>query len=237
LGGPGCYGSREMAHASAFLDPRISAYLASHAKLSDPLLEELVEETHRTYPELDLQISPEEGALLRLLVRLCGAGRAIEVGTFTGYSSLCIARALPPRGRLLCCDVSAEWTSMARRYWERAGLADRIELRLAPALETIALLPVGLLFDFAFIDAEKSEYIAYYEALVPRMARGGLIAVDNVLRHGWVAGTAEPDARTVVIREFNEHVLVDPRTESVIVPIADGLTLITAAEPGWQSED
>jgi caffeoyl-CoA O-methyltransferase len=226
-----------MAHASAFLDPRISAYLASHAKLSDPLLEELVDETRRTYPELDLQVSPDEGALLRLLVRLCGAGRAIEVGTFTGYSSLCIARALPPGGRLLCCDVNEEWTSMARRYWERAGLADRIELRLAPALETLARLPMGPLFDFAFVDAEKSAYLAYYEALVPRMARGGLIAVDNVLRRGWVAGTAEPDARTVVMREFNEHVLVDARTESVIVPIADGLTLITTAEPGWRSED
>jgi caffeoyl-CoA O-methyltransferase len=226
-----------MAHASAFLDPRISAYLAAHAKLSDPLAEELVEETHRTYPELDLQISPDEGALLRLLVRLCGAGRAIEVGTFTGYSSLCIARALPPGGRLLCCDLNAEWTSMARRYWERAGLADRIELRLAPALETIARLPLGPLFGFAFIDAEKSEYIAYYEALVPRMATGGLMAVDNVLHRGWVAGTAEPDERTHLMREFNEHVLVDPRTESVIVPIADGLTLITMAEPGWRSED
>ncbi|MGA3184366.1 MAG: class I SAM-dependent methyltransferase [Candidatus Dormibacteria bacterium] len=226
-----------MAHASAFLDSRISAYLAAHAKLSDPLLAELVEETHQTYPELDMQISPDEGALLRLLVRLCGAGRAIEVGTFTGYSSLCIARGLPPKGRLLCCDVNEEWTSMARRYWERAGLADRIELRLAPALETIAQLPLGQLFDFAFIDAEKSEYIAYYEALVPRMAPGGLIAVDNVLRHGWVAGIAEPDERTHVIREFNEHVLVDTRTESVIVPIADGLTLITAADPEGRSRD
>jgi caffeoyl-CoA O-methyltransferase len=234
---PDCYGSREMAHASAFLDPRISAYLAAHAKLSDPLLAELVDETRLTYPELHMQISPDEGALLRLLVRLCGAGRAIEVGTFTGYSSLCIARALPPGGRLLCCDVNEEWTSMARRYWERAGLTDRIELRLGPALETLARLPMGPLFDFAFIDAEKTEYIAYYDALVPRMATGGLMAVDNVLHRGWVAGTAEPDERTHLMREFNEHVLVDPRTESVIVPIADGLTLITAAEPGWRTPD
>jgi len=226
-----------MAHASAFLDSRISAYLTAHAKPSDPLAEELVEETRRTYPELDLQISPDEGALLRLLVRLCGAGRAIEVGTFTGYSSLCIARALPPGGRLLCCDINEEWTSMARRYWERAGLTGRIELRLAPALETIARLPLGPLFDFAFIDAEKSEYIAYYEALVPRMATAGLMAVNNVLHRGWVAGTAEPDERTHLMREFNEHVLVDPRTESVIVPIADGLTLITAADPEGRSRD
>jgi caffeoyl-CoA O-methyltransferase len=164
-----------------------------------------------------------------MLVRLCGAGRAIEVGTFTGYSSICIAQGLPPGGRLLCCDVSEEWTSVARRYWERAGLADRIELRLGPALETLAQLPIGPLFDFAFIDAEKSEYIAYYEALVPRMATGGLIAVDNVLRHGTVFGLGEQDRRTTLAREFNDHVLADPRTESVIVPIADGLSLITVS--------
>jgi caffeoyl-CoA O-methyltransferase len=170
-----------------------------------------------------------------MLVRLCGAGRAIEVGTFTGYSSICIAQGLPPGGRLLCCDVSEEWTSVARRYWERAGLADRIELRLGPALETLAHLPLGPLFDFAFIDAKKSEYIAYYEALVPRMAAGGLIAVDNVLRHGTVFGLGEQDRRTTLAREFNDHVLADPRTESVIVPIADGLSLITTASPGWRT--
>jgi caffeoyl-CoA O-methyltransferase len=216
-----------MARASAFLDPRLSEYLVAHAKPADPLLAELAAETQRSWAELDMQISPDEGALLRMLVRLCGARRAIELGTFTGYSSLCIAQGLAPGGRLLCCDMSAEWTAVARRYWERAGLADRIELHLGPALRILAGLPAEPRFDFAFVDAEKTEYIAYYEALVPRMVPGGLIAVDNVLRRGWVAGLAAPDERTVLIRAFNDHVLADPRTESVIVPIADGLSLIT----------
>jgi caffeoyl-CoA O-methyltransferase len=218
-----------MARVSAFLDPRLSEYLVAHAKPADPLLAELVAETRRLYPDLDLQISPDEGALLRLLVRLCGARRAIELGTFTGYSSICIAQGLRPDGRLLCLDMSAEWTAVARRYWERAGLAERIELHLGPALRILAGLPMEPHLDFAFVDAEKTEYIAYYEALVPRMAPGGLIAVDNVLRHGTVFGLGEPDRRTGLALEFNAHVLADPRTESVIVPVADGLSLITVS--------
>jgi caffeoyl-CoA O-methyltransferase len=215
-----------MARASYFLDPRLSEYLVAHAGPQDPLLDELVAETRRVAPGQDMQVSPDEGALLRLLVRVRGARRAIELGTFTGYSSICIARGLEPGGRLLCCDLSAEWTGVARRYWERAGLLDRIELRLGPALETLRALPTGPSFDFAFIDAEKFEYTAYYEELVPRMTAGGLIAVDNTLRHGSVAGLGPPDERTAITREFNDHVLADPRTESVIVPITDGLTLI-----------
>ena len=216
-----------MAHRSAFLDPRLSEYLVAHAQPRDPLLAELAAETHRLYPELDLQVSPDEGALLRMLVRICGARRAIELGTFTGYSSICIAQGLAPGGRLLCCDVSADWTAVARRFWELAGLTDRIELHLGPALRIVAGLPAEPRFDFAFIDAEKTEYIDYYEALVPRMAPGGLIAVDNTLRHGKVAGVGEPDARARLMRAFNDHVLADARTQSVIVPIADGLTLVT----------
>jgi caffeoyl-CoA O-methyltransferase len=132
-------------------------------------------------------------------------------------------------GRLLCCDVSAEWTAVARRFWERAGLRDRIELRLAPALETLAALPREPLFDFAFVDAVKDEYVDYYEALVPRLTPRGIIAVDNVLRRGQVASAAAPDERTTVIRRFNDHVRDDPRTDSLIVPIGDGLSLITLA--------
>ena len=184
-------------------------------------------ETRRLYPELDLQVSPDEGALLRMLVRISGARRAIELGTFTGYSSICIAQGLAPGGRLLCCEVSPEWTAVARRFWDLAGLTDRIELHLGPALRIVAGLPAEPRFDFAFIDAEKAEYIDYYEAVVPRMARGGLIAVDNTLRHGKAAGVGEPDARTRVIRAVDDHVLANSRTESVIVPIADGLTLAT----------
>jgi caffeoyl-CoA O-methyltransferase len=216
-----------MARASAFLDPRLNEYLVAHAEPRDPLLAELAAETERTWADLDMQISPDEGALLRLLVRLGRARHAIELGTFTGYSSICIAQGLRPGGRLLCVDVSVEWTSVARRYWERAGLEDRIELHLGPALRVLEGLPGEPRFDFAFVDAEKSEYIAYYEALVPRMTPGGLIAVDNVLRHGTVFGLGVPDRRTDLARAFNDHVLADSRTESVIVPIADGLSLIT----------
>jgi caffeoyl-CoA O-methyltransferase len=219
-----------MARTSAFLDPRLSQYLVAHAQPHDPLLDELAAETQRSWGELDMQVSPDEGALLRLLVRACRARHAIELGTFTGYSSICIAHGLAPGGRLLCLDVSTEWTDVARRYWERAGLAGRIELHLGPALRIIPGLPAEPRFDFAFIDAEKSEYIAYYEALVPRMSPGGLIAVDNVLRHGTVFGLGMADQRTALAREFNDHVLADPRTESVILPVADGLSLI--AVPG-----
>ena len=196
---------------------------------ADPLLDELVAETARVAPGADLSVSPDEGGLLRLLVRLSGARSAIELGTFTGYSSICIAQSLPPDGRLLCCDVSAEWTAVARRFWERAGLLDRIELRLAPALETLAAMPREPLFDFAFVDAIKDEYVDYYEALVPRLTPGGVIAVDNVLRRGQVAAAEPPDQRTTVIRRFNDHVRADPRTDSLIVPIGDGLGLITLA--------
>ena len=218
-----------MARTSAFLDPLLNRYLAAQVRPADPLLDELVAETARVAPGADLSVSPDEGGLLRLLVRLSGARSAIELGTFTGYSSICIAQSLPPDGRLLCCDVSAEWTAVARRFWERAGLLDRIELRMAPALETLAAMPREPLFDFAFVDAIKDEYVDYYEALVPRLTPGGVIAVDNVLRRGQVAAAEPPDQRTTVIRRFNDHVRADPRTDSLIVPIGDGLGLITLA--------
>ena len=217
-----------MSRVSAFLDPRLSEYLVHHVQSRDTLLEELVAETDRVAPaDVDMQISPDEGALLTLLVQLRGARRAIELGTFTGYSSICIARGLPAAGRLLCCDVSAEWTAVARRYWERAGLADRVELRLGPALATLRSLPRERAFDFAFMDAQKSEYVDYYEELVPRMTAGGLITVDNVLQDGYVADPSHADAKTARMREFNDHVLADPRTDSLIVPINDGLSLIS----------
>jgi len=215
-----------VARASWFLDPRLSQYLVAHAEPHDPLLEELIIESERAAPGQDLQVSPDEGAFLRFLVRLRGARRAIELGTFTGYSSICIARGLAAGGRLTCCDMSPEWTAVARRYWQRAGLADRIELRLGPALSTLRSLPREPLFDFAFVDAEKTEYVEYYEELVPRMEQAGLIAIDNTLHHGHVSDAIPPDERTVLIRAFNDHVLADPRGESMIVPIADGLTLV-----------
>ncbi|MGA8014936.1 MAG: O-methyltransferase [Candidatus Dormiibacterota bacterium] len=221
-----------MARASAFLDPRLSAYLVSHAEPHDPLLVELIAESDRVAPGRDLQISPDEGSLLRLLARLTRARSAIELGTFTGYSSICIARGLAAGGRLLCCDVSAEWTAVARRYWERAGLSDRVELRLAPALDTLRSLPGGPQFDFAFVDAVKSEYVAYYQELLPRMRPGGLIAVDNTLWSGRVADPSDTEESVEVIRRFNDHVTADPRAEAMILPVADGVTLISVLGEG-----
>jgi caffeoyl-CoA O-methyltransferase len=160
-----------------------------------------------------------------LLVSVLGTRRAVEVGTFTGYSALCIARGLAPGGTLLCCDVSEEWTAIGRQAWERAGVADRIELRIAPAAETLATLPTEPHIDLAFIDADKEGYIAYYEELVPRLRPHGLLLVDNVLWSGAVVDPKADDANTRAIRAFNDHAAADPRTDTVMLPIADGLTL------------
>jgi caffeoyl-CoA O-methyltransferase len=174
-----------------------------------------------------MQITADEGALLQLMVRLTGARYVVEVGTFTGYSALAIARALPDDGRLLCCDVSDEWTAVARRYWEEAGVASKITLRIAPAADTLAALPSGddEPIDLAFIDADKTGYAAYYAELVPRLRPNGVILVDNTLWSGRVAG-ADDDADTVAIRAFNDMVAADARVESYILPVADGVSLI-----------
>ena len=175
-----------------------------------------------------MQISASQGALMQMLVRLTGAKRAVEVGTFTGFSALCIARALPDDGHLLCCDVSEEWTAIARRYWERAGVARKIELRIAPALETLATLPPDEPIDLAFIDADKSNYGGYYEALLARLRPNGLILVDNTLWSGNVVkAEAEDDSKdTKALRVFNDAVAADMRVESYILPIGDGVTVI-----------
>jgi caffeoyl-CoA O-methyltransferase len=156
-------------------------------------------------------------------VRLTGARRAVEVGTFTGYSSICIARGLPDDGHLLCCDVSEEWTAIARRYWERAGLTDRIELRIAPALETLKGLPTGRDLDFAFIDADKTGYASYFEEIVPRVRPGGLIVLDNMLRDGRVLEPQNDDDRA--IDALNDALLADERVEVVLLPVRDGVSL------------
>ena len=173
-----------------------------------------------------MQVSAEEGALLTLLTRLVGARRAIELGTFTGYSSLCIARGLAEGGRLLCCDISEEYTVLAKEAWERAGLTDRIDLRIAPALDTLRTLPATPHLDLSFIDADKANYGAYYDELVPRMRAGGVILVDNTLWSGRVVDQDVDDADTVAIRTFNDTVAADDRVDGVILPVSDGLTLI-----------
>lgn len=173
-----------------------------------------------------MQIAPEQGAFLSLLTAGVGARRVVEVGTFTGFSALCIARALPADGRLLCLDVSAEWTAIAQRYWQAAGVTDRIELVLAPAAETLRALPAEPSFDLAFIDADKDGYLTYYEELLPRIRPGGLILVDNTLWSGKVVDESSDDDTVKIIRAFNDHVAADSRVESTILPISDGITMI-----------
>jgi caffeoyl-CoA O-methyltransferase len=175
-----------------------------------------------------MQISPEQGQFMALLAELIGARRAIEVGTFTGYSALCVAQALPADGKLIACDISEEFTSVARRYWAKSGIADRIELRLAPALDTLKSLLAGGgagSFDFAFIDADKTQYDAYYEAILKLLRPGGLATIDNVLWSGAVADGRKRDADTVALRALNEKLKTDKRITLSMLPIGDGLTL------------
>lgn len=193
----------------------------------DQLLGELRRETEEKVGALaGMMISEEQGLFLRILVAAIGAKQVVEVGTFTGYSAACMAAALPADGRLLCCDVSEEWTSIGARYWRRSGLSDRIDLRLAPALETLRMLPSDPPLDFAFVDADKDNYVAYFEALLPKLRTNGLLAFDNVMWHNWMMDAANQDAETIGIREFNDHVLGDPRIETVMLHVGDGLTLI-----------
>ncbi len=182
-----------------------------------------------TMPMSIMQISPEQGAFFSLLVRLIGAKNTLEIGTFTGYSALAVALALPEEGRLIACDVSEEWTSVARRYWQEAGVADRVELRLAPAEETLtALLEADRAgsFDFAFIDADKSKYDTYYELSLRLMRQGGLVAIDNVFRDGAVVDPNPENADTRAVRRLNEKIRHDERVDLCMLPVGDGLTLV-----------
>ena len=207
------------------LTPPLYDYLVRHAPEPDTVLRDLREETAALGPIALMQIAVEQGAFLTLLTRAIGARRAVEVGTFTGYSAIAIARGLPPDGRLLCCDVSEEWTAVARRYFARAGVAERIDLRIAPALDTLRALPASAPIDLAFIDADKTSYRAYYEELLPRLRPNGLVLFDNVLWSGAVADPADRSENTEAIRALNDFVARDQRVESVMLPIADGLTI------------
>ena len=174
-----------------------------------------------------MQIGAVQGSFMTMLVRLLRPQLAVEVGTFTGYSALAVAKGLPPGGRLLCCDVSEEWTAIAREYWDRAGVADRIDLRIAPALDTLRTLPAEPEVGFAFIDADKANYINYYEELLPRLSPQGIILVDNVLWGGGVADPDQDDDTTEALRSFNAHAAADPRSQVAMLPVGDGLTVIT----------
>ena len=206
------------------LSDALDAYVRAHTEPPGPIARDLIAET-AALPMAGMQIGPDEAGLLALLVRISGARDLIEVGTFTGYSSLAMASALPEGGRLLCCDVSEEWTAIARRYWRRAGVADRIELRLAPAIETLRALPAGPQFDLAFLDADKERYPDYFAELVPRLRPGGLLLADNVLWSGAVADDADGRESTAGLRRFNQLAVHDERLETVLLPAFDGLSI------------
>ena len=216
-----------MSNRSIGLEEDLHAYLLDVGVREPEVLRRLREET-AALPMAQMQIAPEEGATLAMLVRILGARRVLEVGTFTGYSSTAMALALPPDGRVVCCDVSVEWTDIARRTWTAAGVADRVELHLGPAVETLtSFLAEGQAgtFDLAFIDADKGNYAAYYEAALLLVRRGGLICIDNVLWSGRVADPAVQDEDTLAIRALNESIAGDERVDVAMLPVADGLTL------------
>ncbi|PSK65339.1 putative O-methyltransferase [Micromonospora sp. MH33] len=206
------------------LTPELHAYLVAHGSAPDEIVRELAEETRAALPaQADMQVAPEQAAFLTFLTRLLGVRQAVEVGTFTGLSSLAIARGLAEGGRLTCFDISEEYTGVARRYWTRAGVQDRIELRIGPAAETLRQLPQERYLDLAFIDADKVGYPVYWDELVPRMRPGAVIAVDNTLRGGRVLAPQNADDRAIAA--FNNEILADVRVEVVMLPIADGVTL------------
>ncbi|MDQ1481252.1 MAG: caffeoyl-CoA O-methyltransferase [Actinomycetota bacterium] len=214
-----------VAPKSFFLGSEVAHYLVDHGTPPDAVQLALIEETRELGPVAGMQISPEQGAFLTILTRLVGARSAVEVGTFTGYSSLCIARGLPADGHLLCCDVSDEWTAMARRAWSSAGVESKIELKLAPGADTLRSLPQEETIDLAFIDADKPSYAVYYEEILTRLRPNGVLLVDNVLWSGRVVDPDADDDNTKAIKAFNDMVAADDRVEAVMLPIADGLTI------------
>jgi caffeoyl-CoA O-methyltransferase len=211
---------------SFFLSPAAHGYLIQHGTQPDEIQRALIEETARLGGISLMQIAPEQGAFMTLLTRAVRARNAVEVGTFTGYSALCVARGLPDDGTLLCCDVSDEWTSIGRPYWEKAGVARKIQLRIGPAADTLRALPKEEMFDLGFIDADKESYPIYFEEIVTRLRPNGLILVDNVLWMGNVVKHEATDANTNAIRAFNKLVAEDERVDTVMLPIGDGLTLL-----------
>ncbi len=216
-----------MTNSTIALGDKLQRYLIEH-NLREPQVLARLRQVTASLPQAGMQIAPEQGQFMQLLVRLLGARRCLEVGTFTGYSALAVALALPGDGELIACDVSVEWTQVARQYWHEAGVDGRIDLRLAPALETLeGLLDAGRgsTFDFAFIDADKGNYVAYYERVIELLRPGGLLAVDNALWNGRVADPGENDADTNAIRALNDRVHRDERVDASLVPIGDGLLL------------
>ena len=213
-------------HRSFFLGEDLHDYVLDHTTAGDDVDASLSETTGELGGVARMQVARDQGMFLSMLVSAVRPHLAIEVGTFTGTSSLAIARALPDGGRLLCCDVSEEWTAIARRHWEAAGVSDRIDLVIAPAIQTLRALPDDTPVDFAFIDADKTGYLAYYEELVPRLSDHGLLVVDNVLWSGRVMDPSADDDDTVALREFNARVVADDRVDVVMLSIGDGVSVV-----------
>ena len=217
-----------MANKTLNLSENLYAYLKRVSLRADPILEALRAETSNL-PGAMMQIAPEQGQFMHLLARIAGVRKALEIGVYTGYSALCVARALPDDGQLVACDINAQWTAVARRYWERANVAHKIDLRLKPALETLEdLRSAGAngTFDFSFIDADKDNYRLYYEHLLELARPGGLILIDNVLWSGKVADVDVSDANTSAIRQLNLKLYDDERVDFVTLPLGDGLAIV-----------
>jgi caffeoyl-CoA O-methyltransferase len=214
-----------MSPRSFLLSPELARYVQAHSAPPDPVLRRLIERTASLGDVAGMQIAPEQGALLELLTRLVGARTVVEVGTFTGYSTICFARGLPTGGRVIACDVSEEWTAIARDAWREAGVEGMIDLRIGPAAATLAALPDDLVVDLAFIDADKGGYLEYFTLLVERLRPGGLLVVDNVLWSGKVIDPSVTDDDTEALRTFNDAVVADDRVEVVMLTVADGLLL------------
>ncbi|MGK2948028.1 MAG: O-methyltransferase [Acidimicrobiales bacterium] len=210
---------------SVVVTREVHDYLVAHGTPPDAAQRSLIEATAALGGVSQMQIAPEQGAFMTLLTRLVDARFAVEVGTFTGYSSICIARGLADGGRLLCCDVSEEWTAIARQHWVTAGVDDRIDLRIGPAADTLRALPDDPPIDLAFIDADKPGYRTYYDEIVARLRPGGLVLLDNVLWSGDIVTPDDADQNRTALRAVNDHVATDDRVEAVMLPIADGLTI------------
>ena len=217
--------NEETRHRRVVLTPEIFRYVQAHNPPPDAILRDLKKETAEWTKMSMMQVAASQGTLLAMLVGLSGARNAVEVGTFTGYSAICIARALPSGGKLLCCDVDEGAASIARRYWARAGLTDVITLELGPAIETLRRATFDGPIDFAFIDADKENYRAYYEEILPRMAVGGLVVFDNTLWHGLVIDPTDHSEDTVAIRALNDFLVEDPRVDALMLPLFDGMSL------------
>ena len=213
-----------MSNRTLSLTDELVDYLQALGVREHPALARLRERT-APMPQHEMQIAPEQGAFMALMVQLTAARRILEIGTFTGYSSTAMALALPADGRIVCCDVSREWTDLAREAWADAGVADRVELRIGPAVETLATLDDDA-FDLAFIDADKTGYDAYYEGCLRVVRPGGLILIDNVLQGGRVTDASVADENVTAIRALNEKIAADDRVDHVLLPLADGLTMV-----------